>query len=125
MLEKGEFTALNEDKLSKLSEALQNIRQADRELTLWLVSLYTEASRIGHSASGTVRIVTQQGFGVRLLDTGIEGFVLFPKNKEKQYDAKRMTLTVEGEKYEIGKEVAVTIKSVNKERRQIAFELAN
>ncbi len=123
ILEQGKFTPLNEDKLSKLSEALQNIRQADRELTLWLISLYTNASRIGHSATGTVRIVTQQGFGVRLLDSGIEGFVLFPKNQEKQYDAKRMTLTVEGEKYEIGKEVSVTIKSVNIERRQIAFEL--
>ncbi len=125
ILEKGNFAALNDDKLSALSETLQNIRQADRELTLWLVSLYTDASRIGHSTTGTVRIVTQQGFGVRLLDTGIEGFVLFPKDKEKQYDAKRMTLTVDDEKYEIGKEVSVTVKSVNKERRQIAFELSS
>ncbi len=123
-LEQNEFKAINTDNLEKLNESLQSIRQGDRELNLWLMTLFAEKNLINNTATGNVRIVTQHGFGVRLTDTGIEGFVAFAKDKEKKYDAKRMTLKVDEVTYEIGKEVSVMIKSVNKEKRQISLELA-
>lgn len=124
ILEQKNFNQLNADSLEKLNESLKNIRQGDRELNLWLMTLYTEKHLLETTTSGTIRIVTQHGFGVRLNDTGIEGFVSYPKNKEKQYDAKRMTLKVDDTLYEIGKEVSVTVKSVNKEKRQVSLETA-
>ncbi len=120
ILEDKGFEVINEHKLSTLSEALQNTRQADRELSLWLTTLYTE-SLIDTEAVGKVRIVTQHGFGVRLNEWGIEGFVLFPKSKEKKYDAKRMTLKVDDVTYEIGSDVSIKIASVDKEKNRIAF----
>lgn len=122
VLEGKSFKLVNQEGLTSLAESLQNTRQADRELSLWLMTLYTE-TLIGAEAIGKIRIITQHGFGVRLNDSGIEGFVLFPKNKEKQYDAKRMTLEVDEELYQIGKEVTIKIVSVDKEKNRIAFSV--
>lgn len=113
---------LSERDLEKLSETLQNGKQADRELYQWLLLEYTK-KQIGQQARGTIRIVTQHGFGVKLDDNGIEGFILFGKDKEKKYDAKRMTLTVDKELYYLGKSVEIKIKSVDQTKRRIAFEL--
>jgi len=113
---------LDQARLDPLVDTLQSCRQADRELALWLVAQYTEKI-INTEALGQIRIVTQHGFGVRLQNTGIEGFVSFPREKQKKYDAKRMTLEIAEEKYYLGKKVNVKIKSVNIEKRRITFEL--
>ncbi|MFT5082902.1 MAG: exoribonuclease-2 [Lentisphaeria bacterium] len=118
------FKPLNETALTTLKEEIQVGRQADRELTQWLIIQYT-AGLVGSAATGKIRIVTQQGFGVRLEDSGIDGFVLFPKNTPKKYDAKRMTLTIDDVVYFIGKKVDITIQSVDLDKRRIAFELAS
>ncbi len=114
---------LDEATLQTLNETLRNGRQADRELQQWLLCLHTE-KLAGTLAKGKVRIVTQQGFGVKIHDTGIEGFVLFPKKTEKQFDAKRMTLTVADTTYFIGQELEIKIGAVDHDKRRIAFELA-
>lgn len=119
-----EVDAFADDRLEKLGEALNNCRQADRELHHWLITQYAQ-SKVGETAKGRVRIVTQQGFGVKLDDTGIEGFVLFPKKKEKKFDAKRMTITVDEKLYRIDQEVEISIKSIDMEKRRIAFELVS
>ncbi len=116
------FTPLNEQLRLQINERLQTNRQADRELSLWLLTLFTE-SLVGTQAKGKVRIVTQHGFGVRLDDNGIEGFVLFPKDVEKEFDAKRMTLKAKGCAYEIGQSVDVTVVSVDKDKRRVAFDV--
>ncbi|MFL0808793.1 MAG: VacB/RNase II family 3'-5' exoribonuclease [Agarilytica sp.] len=123
ILEKQKMRTINDHRLESLREKVQNGRKADRELTLWLNSIFIE-SYIGKELEGTVRIVTQQGFGLKLDDIGVEGFVLFPKEKEKQYDAKRMTLTVDEVRYALDDTVKVKIASIDKEKRRVALELA-
>jgi len=113
----------SESDLEGIKESLQVGRQADRELTQWLLQEFTQ-KHVGTQARGKIRIVTQQGFGVRLEDNGIEGFVLFPKKTEKKYDAKRMTIEVNGTVYHLDKSVEVVIKSTDKQKRRVAFELA-
>lgn len=111
--------------LERLKETLQAGRQADREIYQWLLCQYVEASLIGFEGRGKVRIVTQQGFGVRLIENGVDGFIAFPKSQEKQFDAKRMTLTVNGVTYRADCEVDVKVVSVDQEKRRIAYALVS
>ena len=122
-LQDGKFSKISADTLNKLNETLQSGKLADRELYQWLVIQYVE-KLLGQEATGTIKIVTQQGFGVKLNDNGIEGFILFDKNKDKKYDAKRMTITVDDVCYALDKQVNIKIDSVDKVKRRIAFTLA-
>jgi len=114
--------SLSDTELEQLNENLRSGRQADRELQQWLVCLYTNKLK-GETAIGKIRIVTQQGFGVKIASNGIEGFVLFDKKTEKTFDAKRFTLEVEGHTYRIGQEVEIKIESVDLDKRRIAFSV--
>jgi len=114
--------SLSDAELEQLNENLRSGRQADRELQQWLVCLYTNKLK-GETAIGKIRIVTQQGFGVKIASNGIEGFVLFDKKTEKTFDAKRFTLEVEGHTYRIGQEVEIKIESVDLDKRRIAFSV--
>ncbi len=109
--------------LEQLREAIANGRQAARQLeqTLWVRYLQ---ERIGEESTGVIRIVTQQGFGVRMVDTGIEGFVQFGKKTQKAFDAKRMTLTVGERCFALDGEVQVKVVAVDLEKRRVKLELA-
>ncbi len=122
ILQESSFEPLKDTALEGVLEQLDIGRQADRELNRTLILRYTE-KLVGQTAKGKVRIVTQQGFGVRLDDTGIDGFVLFPKGKEKTFDAKRMTIAVDDVTYHLNKEVEVKIDNVDKVKRRIAFSI--
>ncbi len=123
ILEGSELSSIKQRQLENLKETINNSRQADRELYQWLMSIFAE-SMLGKKASGKIRIVTQQGFGVKLTETGLEGFIAFSKQQEKTFDAKRLTLTMEDKKFEVGMELEVVVKSIDKDKRRIAFELA-
>ncbi|PCK08365.1 MAG: RNAse R [Alteromonadaceae bacterium] len=122
IVSENSFKPLPENKTTKLTDALQNGRLADRELRQWLLTQHTK-SLIGSEGKGIIRIVTQQGFGVRLNDSGIEGFVAYGKNKSKTFDAKRMTLIIDDTVYYLGKEVDIVIASVDNDKRRVAFKL--
>lgn len=108
--------------LEQLQETLQRNRQASRHLELSLVGQYLQ-DRIGLEGKGAIRIITQQGFGVKLEENGIEGFVQFPKKMEKQFDAKRMTLRVEDCEFVLDQLVGVRVTAVDLERRRVKMEL--
>lgn len=124
ILAKNDIPALNDETLVELNDTLRNGRQADRELQQWLICQYTHKNLLGKVFDGKVRITTQQGMGVKLVDTGIEGFILFGKKIEKSFDAKRMTLTVNDHTYWIDDSVKIKVVSVDMDKRRIAFELA-
>ncbi len=116
------FKNISEKHISELSDSLQTGKLAERELFQWLIVQYVE-KHVGSEAFGKIRIVTQQGFGVKLNDTGIEGFVLFPRKTEKKYDAKRMTISVAEKTYKLDDEIKIKIASIDKQKRRIAFEI--
>lgn len=115
---------IKRSELDGLKDALIQSRQADRELYQWLQTIFAE-SLIGTQAQGKIRIVTQQGFGVKLDDTGLEGFVLFPKGSNLTFDAKRMTLQTGDETYRLEDTVTIKISSVDQTKKRVAFELGN
>lgn len=112
----------NEKAVTRLNETLDNGRKAVRETEQWLKSQYVQA-HIGEKAQGHIRIVTQQGFGVKLDDTGIEGFVQIPKSVKKAFDAKRMTLTVGETVYMLDTPIEITIAEGLPEKRRVRFEV--
>ncbi|WP_185231620.1 VacB/RNase II family 3'-5' exoribonuclease [Teredinibacter franksiae] len=122
LLTDSAFTPITTENLAAVKSALQQSRQADRELYQWLICQYAQKF-VGTSGKAKVRIVTQQGFGARLIDSGVDGFVLFPKKQEKTFDAKRMTITTQGNTYALENDVEVKIESVDMEKRRIAFSV--
>lgn len=108
--------------LEQLRETLQQGRQASRQLEQILVGQYL-ADKIGLEGDGVIRIITQQGFGVKLLDTGFEGFVQIPKKVEKVFDAKRMTLQVGDKRFALDDVVKVRITGVDLSKRRVQMTL--
>jgi len=117
------FKPLSDDALAQLKESLNNGRQADRELYQWLICQFVQDNLIGTESAAKIRIVTQQGFGARLEENGVDGFILFPKKVEKTFDAKRMTLKVGGKTYSLEQDVLVKVESVDMNKRRIAFSV--
>lgn len=109
--------------LEQLRETLQQGRQASRRLEQILVGQYL-ADKIGLEGEGVVRIVTQQGFGVKLLDTGFEGFVQVPKKVDKVFDAKRMTLQIGDQRFALDDVVKVQVSGVDLEKRRVQMTLS-
>lgn len=110
--------------LEQLQETIQKGRQASRHLEQILQGHYLKNNH-GIVGQGVIRIVTQQGFGVRLLENGVEGFIQFSKKVEKNYDAKRMTLQVGDKTFALDQIVSVKIASVDLEKRRVKMELTN
>jgi len=113
--------------LVQLQSGLQRGRQACREQEQWLACEFV-SDKIGSVHSGKVVLVNSVGLGVRLDDWGIEGFVrLDSKDKanKPKFDAQRLTLKLEEQRYRIDQEVNVIIHSVDKDNRRIALELVD
>ena len=110
--------------LLQLKDTLNNGRQASRQLEQSLVAHYLN-QHIGLTGEGVIRIVTQQGFGVKLLESGFEGFVQIPKKVAKTFDAKRMTLTVNDRCFALDSIVEVKVIAVDLEKRRVKMELVD
>lgn len=108
--------------LDQLRETLQQGRQACRQLEQILVGHYL-SNKIGLEGDGVIRIVTQQGFGVKLLETGFEGFVQIPKKVEKVFDAKRMTLQIGDKRFALDDIVKVRVTGVDLGKRRVQMSL--
>jgi exoribonuclease-2 len=108
--------------LDQLRETLQQGRQASRQLEQILVGHYL-SNKLGLEGDGVIRIVTQQGFGVKLLDTGFEGFVQIPKKVEKVFDAKRMTLQIGDKRFALDDIVKVRVTGVDLGKRRVQMTL--
>lgn len=113
---------IDDARIDALNENLQNGKQADRELKQTLIMEYAQA-RLGQQGEAIIRVVTPQGFGARFVENGIDGFVLFDKNTEKEFDAKRLTMKVGDEVYHVGKAVEVKMVKCDQQKKRIAFEL--
>lgn len=122
--------------VEQLRETLNKIRLANRQLELTLIghfllgngdesqSLVQEGENQLHGEA-EIRIVTQQGFGVRMLENGIEGFIQPPKGVDRVSDAKRMTLTINGQCFRLGDTVNVKAVSVDLAKRRVQMELVD
>lgn len=113
---------LNPKLVEQLQETLTRGRQAVRELELNLSCQYL-AEHIGLEDQAFIRIITQQGFGVKLQATGLEGFVNFDKSQAKTFDAKRMTLSLGERCFRLDDEVRVQVVEVDRAKNRVKMQL--
>lgn len=110
-----------------LQQRINNGRQACRFTEVWLANQFV-AEHIGSLHKGTITLVNSLGIGVRLDDWGIDGFVtLAPRDGDKkaQFDARRLSLTLEGNTYRLDQQVQVLIDAVDSEKRRVALTLVD
>ena len=81
LLENKKTVRLRNKQLERLKETIANNRNASRAMEQWLVADYLQ-SRIGETFTAYIALLTNQGVGVRLVDTGIEGFIVGIKGNQ-------------------------------------------
>ncbi|MEO0444432.1 MAG: RNB domain-containing ribonuclease, partial [Pseudomonadota bacterium] len=123
-------TKFRKKQLSRLKEILNNNRNAARSVEQWLVSDYL-SSHIGQTFKAQVALLTNQGIGVRLKDTGIEGFILGRKEVKQQpeiafdkisFNNQRMELTWNGQAVALEQELDVVLTDIDMEKKKPVFE---
>jgi exoribonuclease II len=113
----------------QFSEQLQNQlntgRQACRYTETWLGCQYAH-QHIGSVHAASIGLVNSFGVGVKMDDWGLEGFALLATKDsdiKAQFDARRLSLTIEGNTYRLDDKVYVLIKDVDIEKRKVSIEL--
>ena len=111
--------------LEGLQNQLQKGRQACRQLEQWLACDFVR-DKIGSVHTGTIALVNSMGFGVRLDDWGIEGFVRLAKDDVKPaFDSRRLKITLEAQQYQLDQQVHVIIQGVDDERQRVMLEVVD
>lgn len=111
--------------LEQLQRQLHKGRQACRQLEQWLACDFAK-DKIGSVHQGTITQVNSMGLGVRLVDWGIEGFVMLNHRDAEQkpeFDSRRLTLRHQAQRYQLDQSVWVTIQSIDQNRQRIGLEL--
>lgn len=132
ILAKQKREKLRNKQVERLQEAIANNRSAARAMEQWLVAEYMQ-QHVGQIYTGYIALLTNQGVGIRLDDTGIEGFILARKedknSPEADYDKlsfnnQRMELTWNGNELRLEQPVTIKVDSVDMERKKVAFAWA-
>lgn len=122
---------LPEKELEKLKAAIQNNRDATQFMERWLICDYMK-EKTGKTFTAVISLLTNQGVGVRLSDTAIEGFVPVVKANKKDksqlgdkisFNNQRMELEWNDTPIALEQEVTVTLKNIDHEKKRIEFTL--
>ena len=123
-------TKLRTKQVERLKETLSNNRNVVRTVEQWLISDYL-TPYIGQTFTARVAVLTSQGVGVRLDDTGIEGFIVGIKedkdHPESPYDKisfnnQRMELTWNGKSISLDQTVEVVLTDIDKDKKKPVFQ---
>ncbi|ODS23420.1 hypothetical protein AB835_09050 [Candidatus Endobugula sertula] len=121
--------ALSDKKLEKLQQAINNNREATRFMEQWLIADYMK-KYIGHCFTGTISLLTNQGVGIRLNDTGVEGFIAAKRPDKKNPDApsdklsfnhQRMELLWNDKPILLDQVVTIKLISIDNTKKKLAF----
>ncbi len=128
-----QVSRLRSKQLEHLKEAIGFSRGASRLVEQWLIADYMQ-NKIGDVFSGYIALLTNQGVGVRLHNTGIEGFIAARKedksNPEIPFDKvsfnnQRMELSWNGNPLSLDQNVDVKLVAVDMEKKKLSFEWIN
>jgi ribonuclease R len=126
----GEPAKQDEQVLERLGEHCsameQNAEAAEREL-IKVKLLHFLSKKKGELMSGVVAGVKSNGLTVRAIEIPIDGFIKTEDLPQDRYRFDRDTHSLEGfrggNRYRLGDEVIVRIKSIDMVQRQLLFEL--
>jgi exoribonuclease-2/ribonuclease R len=121
---------LRAKQLEHLKESIGLSRGASRLVDQWLIADYMQ-DKIGQDFSGYIALLTNQGVGIRLDNTGIEGFVVAIKadkeNPEVPFDKlsfnnQRMELTWNENELCLDQAVEVKLTAIDMDKKKLSFE---
>ncbi len=111
---------LQEKEIEQLQDSLNNGRHAVTYMNQKLICDYLQ-SKMGQTFTGTISLLTNQGVGVRLNDTGIEGFIPATKDDKISFNNQRMELTWNKRDIMLEQTVDVTLNSIDTSREKPVF----
>jgi len=119
---------LTDSQLEQLQSTINSNRNASRFMEQWLIADFIKP-QIGNTFEGTISLLTNQGVGVRLKDTGIEGFIpakrINKKNPEKadkiSFNNQRMELSWNGTAIHLDQPVSITLTHVDNAKKKLEF----
>ena len=134
ILTQRQVDTINDQQIDHLQQAIAKNRDAVRSMEQWLICDYMK-DKVGKTFSGTIGLLTNQGVGIRLDDTGIEGFVAAAKppknNKQKteetitgdkiSFNNQRMELTWNGTPLALDQAVNITLKTIDDNTKKLEF----
>ena len=121
---------LRAKQLDHLKESIGLSRGASRVVEQWLIADYMQ-DKVGQEFTGYIGLLTNQGVGIRLHHTGIEGFIVAKKadkeNPEAPFDKlsfnnQRMELTWNELDLNLDQEVKVTLTAIDMDKKKLSFE---
>jgi exoribonuclease R len=127
-LHDGPKNLVTQDDLTALSDNLLRNRHAMNEAEQWLASNYLEkqAQKSGALFKGTVSHITSSGFSVRMIDSGLEGWVDLRKDPEKfSFDKWTASLTSSTRRFALEQAVEVKFRGVEDANHQSLFAVAD
>lgn len=115
---------LAESQVEQLQDTLNRGRQAVRAAEAWLLCQYY-ADKRGQTFAGTLSMVNSAGFGVRLDESGAEGFVLLRQGDVKpEFDPIALTLSLGDKQYHLDAKVDVCLDDIDTDNRKLTLSLA-
>lgn len=133
ILANKQVSRLRPKQLEHLKEAINFNRKASRLVEQWLIADYMQ-NKIGEIFTGYIALLTNQGVGIRLDNTGIEGFIVAKKedksNPELEFDKisfnnQRMELTWNEQPLHLDQKVEIKLASIDMEKKKLNFEWVN
>lgn len=123
---------LTQENVEQLQESIKTSRNASQFMDKWLICDYMQ-NKVGEQFTGSVSLLTSQGIGVRLNDTGIEGFIVAKKADKRKPDApfdkvsfnnQRMELTWNDQAIALDQTITVTLLRCDHEKKKLEFSFA-
>ena len=115
--------------LEKINAQLNYNRQTVRYLENWLICDYM-TDKIGQTFTASIALLSRRGVGVKLIDTGIEGFVHANKAVKEgaeeaadklSFNQQRMQLTWNENCYLLDQIVKVTLIKIDQDKKSLFF----
>ena len=132
ILAKQAPASLNAQQLQQMQDNIKESRNASMFMEKWLICDYMN-NKVGESFNGTVSLLTNQGVGVRLDDSGIEGFVAAKRADKKKPDApfdkisfnnQRMELSWNEAPIQLDQPIKVTLVRCDNEKKKLEFSFS-
>jgi ribonuclease R len=115
----GDARLVSPAQLTALADRLANVRAATAEAERWLAANYLQRITAGDAAQtfdAAISFINSSGFGVRLEDNGLEGFVDLRRDPEKfSFDKWTASLTSTTRRFQLEQRVEVRFRGAERE----------
>ena len=115
---------ISKNEIKQLQRQLITGRQACRQMEQWLYSQYM-LPFTGQIFRGKISLITAAGLGIKLIDSGIQGFCFLAGNRKNKpkFDSRRIKMTYNEQGYYLDQKIDVKIDNIDIDKRKINMSL--